>query len=70
MKLQKDEKYLAAAKWYAKIIESNSPSTEILDYWWSGACYFYAKDYVTADLKYKEMAWEIKLKGYYMLVKK
>ena len=54
--LQKDEKYLAAAKWYSKIIESNSPSTEILDYWWTGACYFYAKDYVTADSKYKEMA--------------
>ena len=54
--LKEGEKYLSAAKWYSKIIESNSPTTETLDYWWCGACHFYAKDYVNAELKFKVMA--------------
>lgn len=54
--LKDGEKYLAAAKWYSKIVDSNSPTTETLDYWWSGACHFYAKDYANAELKFKAMA--------------
>lgn len=43
------EMYGNSAKWYKKIVESNSPTTEALDYWWSGVMYFYAKDYANAE---------------------
>ncbi len=50
------QKYTESAVWYKKVIDSNSPSLEALDYWWCGVMYFYAKDYANAEPMLKLMS--------------
>ena len=47
--------YADAAVWYKKLTEQNSPSVELLDYWWSGRSYFQVKDYVNAKDMYSKL---------------
>jgi tetratricopeptide (TPR) repeat protein len=43
------EMYGNSGNWYKKIVESNSPGIEAVDYWWAGVMYFYARDYANAE---------------------
>lgn len=49
------QQYGLSAKYYQKLLDSNSPTIEALDYWWCGAMYYYNKDYQKADDTYKVM---------------
>jgi tetratricopeptide (TPR) repeat protein len=49
------QNYAMAAQYYQKVLDSNSPTIEALDYWWCGAMHYYNKDYVNADMLYKIM---------------
>lgn len=50
--------YTNAAQWYKKIVESNSPNKEILDYWWAGRSFYQVSDYVNAKDMYTKMTTE------------
>lgn len=47
--------YKNAAVWYSKIIETESPQKEILDYWWAGQCYYLESDYANATTVLTQM---------------
>lgn len=42
------ENYAISAKWYKRIVESQSPTIEDRDYWWTGYMAYYSGDYPTA----------------------
>ena len=48
-------KYGIAATYYKKVLDSNSPTIEVYDYWWCGAMYYYNKEYDPADSIYRIM---------------
>ena len=47
--------WAGAAQWYKKIVETNSPEKEILDYWWAGRAFYQVSDYQNATDMYSQM---------------
>ncbi len=47
--------WAGAAQWYKKIVETNSPDKEVLDYWWAGRCFFQVSDWTNSNDMFTQM---------------